>query len=113
VSACAGEATDTRPETADYIIEAILAPSCGRGGCHSSETKAHDIAFDTIPAALAAMNGSGGGHGRVLVIAGSPNDSELVTILTDTREPMPEDAPLPDVDIDLITRWVADGAEGL
>ena len=106
-----GDATDTRPETVAYITEAILAPSCGRGACHSSETKAHNYAFDTIPAAIAAMSTSD--HGHTLVVAGDPENSELVTILTSTSEPMPEDAPLPDVDIDLISRWVADGAEGL
>ncbi len=110
LGAC-GTEPDTRPETADYIIVAILAPSCGRGGCHSSETRAHDLAFDTIDAAEASMRSSD--HGQKLVVPGEPTQSRLVTVLTDAHSPMPADAPLPDVDIDLITRWVADGAEGL
>jgi hypothetical protein len=110
VAACATE-PDTRPETADYIIEAIIAPSCGHGGCHSSVTVAAGYALDTITAAKAAMT-TNSRKGR-LVIPGSPSQSELVTILTDTRKPMPADAPLPQADIDLITRWVADGAAGL
>lgn len=112
LSACATDATDPRPETADYIVEAILAPACGRGACHSSETNVSGIALDTIAAAKASMLGTGG-RDRVLVVPGSPDSSLLVTILTDTGKPMPADAPLPQVDIDLITSWVANGAVGL
>jgi hypothetical protein len=107
-----GTDPDTRPETADYIIEAILAPRCGRAACHSSETREHNYAFDTIPAAIASINNSGS-HGRALVTPGSPDQSQLVTVLTDTKSPMPPDSPLPQADIDLITKWVTDGAEGL
>ncbi len=104
--------TDTRPETADYIIEAILAPMCGRAACHSSETAAHNLAFDTIAAGKSALTGSGK-RGQRLVVPGSPNQSEIVTILSDSSKPMPPDSPLPDADIELITRWVSDGAAGL
>jgi hypothetical protein len=112
LAAC-GTDTDTRPETADYIIEAILAPSCGRAACHSSETAAHNLAFDTIAAGKAALIGGSGKRGEKLVVAGSPDQSEIVTILSDTGKPMPPDSPLPDADIALITRWVTDGAAGL
>ena len=71
---CADE-TDTRPETADYIIEAILAPTCGRAACHSSDTKAHGYAFDTIDGAIAAMTSTD--RGQKLVVPGSPESSEL------------------------------------
>jgi hypothetical protein len=110
LAAC-GADTDTRPETADYIIEAILAPRCGRAACHSTDTREHGYAFDTIAAGIASMKSSD--HGRALVVPGSPEQSELVTVLTDSNGPMPPDSPLPQADIDLITRWVADGAEGL
>ena len=112
LAACATD-TDTRPETADYIIEAILAPACGRAACHSSETKVHNLAFDTIVAGKAALIGGSGKRGQKLVVAGSPTKSEIVTILSDTGKPMPPDSPLPDADIELITRWITDGAQGL
>ncbi len=112
LAAC-GTDTDLRPETADYIIEAILAPSCGRAACHSSETAAHNLAFDTIAAGMAALSSGSGKRGQKLVVAGSPSQSEIVTILSDSNGPMPPDSPLPEADIELITRWVADGAAGL
>ncbi len=110
VAAC-GTEPDTRPETADYIIDAILVPYCGRGGCHSTATKAHNIAFDTIPNALAAMQTMQ--RGEQMVIPGDPTRSRLVTVLSDSNRVMPPDVPLPQADIDLITRWVTDGANGL
>lgn len=109
-SACA-TGPDTRPETADYIIEAILVPYCGRGGCHSAETRAHDLAFDTIAGSIAAMKTQQ--RGQQLVVPGSPTASRLVTVLSDSGAIMPPDVPLPQKDIDLIARWITDGAAGL
>ncbi len=110
IAACAS-GPDTRPETADYIIEAILVPSCGRAACHSSETRAHNLAFDTIDAAIASLKTQQ--RGQPLVTPGLAGSSELVTVLTDSARIMPPDAPLPQADIDLITNWIAAGAEGL
>lgn len=110
IAACASE-TDSRPETADYIIEAILVPHCGRADCHSSSSDQHGYAFDSIGDAEAALTSSDRGH--PLVVPGDPAGSELVTVLTDPSRVMPPDAPLAQADIDLISRWVADGAPGL
>jgi hypothetical protein len=109
-ASCADQ-TDTRPETADYIIQAILVPFCGRAGCHTSETQPHNLAFDTIDDELAAMKSSD--RDMVLVVPGDPSRSELVTILSESGRIMPPDSPLPQADIDLISRSVADGASGL
>jgi hypothetical protein len=102
---------DDRPATADYIIEAILVPQCGRGGCHTEDTQPHGLAFDTIAHALAAMHTTS--RGEPMVVPGDPDGSRLVGVLVDPRRPMPPDQPLPDADIDLIARWIASGAEGL
>jgi hypothetical protein len=109
VSACATE-PDTRPETLDYIVEAILVPYCGRGGCHSAETRVKGLAFDTIDGALAAMKTEQ--RQQKLVVPGSAADSRLVNVLSDPRRIMPPDVPLPQKDIELITRWIDDGAAG-
>jgi hypothetical protein len=103
--------TDNRPETADYVIEAILVPQCGRGGCHTEDTQPHGLAFDTIDHALAAMHTTQ--RGLPMVVPGDPDGSRLVTVLVDPSRPMPPDQPLPNPDIDLIARWIASGAEGL
>lgn len=110
VAAC-GTDPDTRPQTADYIIEAILVPYCGRGACHSTNTAAHDLIFDTIDGALAAM--SRNERGQRLVVANDPDHSRLYTVLVDSRRVMPPDIPMPTADIDLIRAWIADGAMGL
>ncbi len=106
-----GTSPDTRPETADYIIDAILVPYCGRGGCHSSATQAGNLEFDTIPSSLAALSGSSR-RGR-LIVKGDAQTSRLYTVLVDTSRPMPPDQPLAQADIDLIQRWIDDGAAGL
>ena len=111
VSACATD-PDPRPATADYIIEAILVPYCGRGGCHSSNTAARNLVFDTIDGALAAMKGQGKDR-EPMVTPFQPDRSRLVLVLTDSSRAMPPDVPLPDKDVALISRWVADGAVGL
>ena len=109
-SAC-GTSPDTRPETADYIIEAILVPSCGRGGCHTAATQPHGLAFDTIANARAALSSSQ--RRGVLVQAGDAQGSQLYQVLTQSDGVMPPDQPLSDVDVDLIRRWIDDGAAGL
>ena len=103
--------TDARPETADYIIEAILVPQCGRGGCHDPDAQPHGLAFDTIADSLAAMQTTQ--RGMPMVVPGDPDGSRLVTVLVDPNRPMPPDQPLANADIDLIARWIAAGAEGL
>jgi hypothetical protein len=110
LAAACGIEPDTRPETLDYVVEAILAPDCGRGGCHSSDTRAHDLEFDTIAAASAALQTRQ--RNQMMVVPGSPTTSFLVTVLTDSQSPMPPDVPLPNADIALITAWIADGAAG-
>ncbi len=110
LGACANEST-TR-ETASYIIEAILVPHCAHGGCHTSVTKPHNLAFDTIPAAIASMKSVD--KRSPLVTPGDSARSELYTILQyGASGIMPPDAPLAQADIDLIQHWIDDGAEGL
>ena len=56
--ACAAgctDATDERPATFEYIVTAVLRPSCGTATCHNSMTKRKGLAFDTIEAAKEAF----------------------------------------------------------
>jgi hypothetical protein len=116
-AACLGK-PDDRPQTADYIIEAILVPQCGRAACHSAAARSHDLAFDNIPDSLDAMM-SMGRRGSPMLAAPAPNGSRdpngsrLFTVLVDPSRPMPPDTPLPKADIDLIYNWIKNGAEGL
>ena len=54
--ACGEE--DERPRTAEFITTTILAPTCGRAGCHSAATAWSGFAFDTVDNARAAFRGS-------------------------------------------------------
>lgn len=102
-----GTEPDTRPPTADYIIEAILVPNCGRAACHSSATRAHGLAFDTIPESIASIQNND------LVRAGDASASTLVQVLNESKRVMPPDMPLARADIDLIASWINAGAAGL
>jgi hypothetical protein len=97
----------------DYVTEAILVPYCGRGGCHSTNTAAHNLIFDTVEGTRAAMMTTGTGkRGSAKVNPGDPN-SPFMKAITDPNRPMPPDVPLPDSDVALIRQWIVDGAKGL
>jgi hypothetical protein len=103
-----------QPLTADYIIEAILVPYCGRGGCHSTDTAAHRLIFDTIDGSLAAFKTSDNKRGKLVdTINYNPDKSRLYTVLRDSSRIMPPDVPVPDADVELIRAWIAAGAPGL
>ena len=84
-----GVETDERPATTEYITTAILRPSCGNAGCHSSQSQKEGVVLDTIE-----------GVER----EGAPKIYAYVAS-TDPEERMPADAPLPDADIALIATW--------
>jgi hypothetical protein len=114
-SAC-GSATDDRPATLDYITETILAPTCAMAECHSAFKAQVGDVYDTPEAA------------RLTIVANSlaiPDDAtnpggapliQAVTIgLPSILDPslgnirMPYVSPMPDADIALIEKWIADG----
>jgi hypothetical protein len=99
-----GSETDERPATKAFIIAAILTPSCGNGGCHSSASATEGYSFGTLDEANEAL--------QVLVDPGNPNRSRLLSVLRSTGDDrMPLDAPLPDDDIALIEAWIQGGAQ--
>jgi len=118
-----GTTTDDRPATLDYITDAILAPTCATAACHSAFKRAVGDQFDTLEATRLSIVGNhlvaypedtgdvANARASYLVHAlrvGQPSvidgDGELVR--------MPYDAPMAEVDIQLIERWIADGAHG-
>lgn len=118
-SAC-GSATDDRPATLDYITETILTPTCASAECHSSFTREVNDRFDTVSATRFSLVA----YGLVSLPADAENPRNslfvraLTTGLPSILDPnsglvrMPYDAPIPDADIALIERWIADGALG-
>ncbi len=96
------DATDDRPATREYIVAAILAPSCGRAACHSSAAAAEGFVFDNLKGANRAF--------AELVDPGNTN-SRLLTVMRQSEERMPPDAPMADDDIALIEKWIVGGAQ--
>src|SRR4051812_36530649 len=96
---------NNRPATLEYITESILQPYCSQYSCHSSYRQENGYAFDTIDASKRPLQG--------IVQAGDVESSFLINVLTRTIKRMPYDAPLPSKDLDLIKRWIEDGAPGL
>ena len=99
---------DDRPHDFTYIVEAVLAPSCGTATCHSTLSKSAGLAFDTVANARATFSYYG------LTDPGSPENSKLIEVITasryDNSERMPLDGPLLDKDVDLLRAWITDGA---
>jgi hypothetical protein len=99
-----GDELDDRPATAEYIVAAILAPSCGNAACHSSAAAKQGYAFDTLEAANEAFN--------ELVLPGDVARSRLAQVLRATdNSRMPLDGGLPEADIALIEAWILEGAK--
>jgi hypothetical protein len=104
-AAACTQTENNRPATLEYITFAILQPSCSQHVCHSSYRMESGFAFDTLEAARRSLDG--------LVVPGDPESSQLINVLTRTLKRMPYDAPLPQKDIDLISTWIASGADGV
>jgi hypothetical protein len=100
-----GGASDVRPAQWSFISVTIAEPSCATVNCHSAisqraglDLHAREIGYYSL------LNG-------IYVIPSAPAQSSLVGWLTDTGPlRMPPDNPLPPDDIQLIEKWIADGA---
>ncbi len=109
VLAACGTSDDQRPLNLDYITETILAPSCGAAQCHSTFKQAAGFVFDTIDGARAAFQ-----NDRKLFEGDERPGLIFNLTLEQAGAPrMPYDAPLPDVDIALIEKWMKAGAPGV
>ena len=119
LGACGSE-VDDRPATLEFITETIFAPSCAAAQCHSAFKREVGDQFDTVEATRRSIVANG------LVLpadAADPASSFLVRTLTvgvtslldpdEGNVRMPYDSPLPDADIELIERWIGEGAHGV
>lgn len=107
-----------RPARWSYIHAAIIQPACTTAGCHSGLT------------ALAGVNLSGREGAYTILtgrICGAPDQgieppgnfvrpfsaasSRLYHMLVgDNTDRMPPDTPLPDAEVELVARWIDEGA---
>lgn len=116
LGAC-GTAVDDRPQTLEYVVEAITRPYCSTAQCHSAFVAAgpnipggSSYSFDSVADAQVSMQG--------IVTPGDSAGSLLYIVLVRSAQPdgkfprMPYDQPLPDVDKDFIKAWIDNGADG-
>jgi len=112
VAAC-GTTDDNRPLDAQYVTEAILAPTCGGATCHSTWAQHKGDVFDT----LVGMRRSIVDNGLVSLDSlqfdpADPASSTLITWVTKI-DPfglgigrMPYDEPLPNEDVHFLEKWI-------
>jgi len=105
VSGC-GSSADSRPASWPFIYATIIQPSCATASCHSAVAaragvvlEGKDTAYQTLTARHFVLPGDQMGQSEIL---------QLIQATAVRR--MPPDFPLPPADIDLIARWIADGA---
>jgi hypothetical protein len=97
LAGCGSE--DDRPATWSYIHATIIVPNCTTSGCHSEFTQTYGYNFNSKEVAYETFHGLD--TGVLNLLEGKSK--------TDYR--MPPDQPLPQADIDLIARWIADGKQ--
>jgi len=115
LAGCAEE--DDRPATFAYIHQAIIKPNCTTSACHSTLSATAGLNLEKMEGAYHVLVGRACGQNipgqapRNFVTPGFPETSKLMFQLRgDQTRRMPPDVALPPVDIELIERWVLDGA---
>jgi len=103
--ACACGGADTRPADWSYIHAAIVTPSCATASCHGASASAGGLAFDDAVETRRLL------LSKPYVTPGDPNSALLFLLEGRERDRMPPDGPLPQPDIELIRRWIEEGAQ--
>jgi hypothetical protein len=112
LGACAD--IDDRPATWSYIHATIIQPNCTTSNCHTDISKAAGISFDDPDESYEHLAGVACGSGTATdyVVAGMPGASKLMFLLRGDEVPiMPPDVPLPDNEIEIVARWIQEGAQ--
>jgi hypothetical protein len=109
---------DERSASWSYLHPAIIVPSCATTGCHSKVVSIGANDLSTPTSAYTMLVGKTCDAPDLLgeppfsfVRPFDPDGSQLVHMLhgVDTLR-MPPDVPLPDVEVELIERWILEGA---
>ncbi|MDX9906182.1 MAG: c-type cytochrome domain-containing protein [Bacteroidales bacterium] len=96
------------PDTVYFEMDVlpILMSSCGKSGCHDA-TAQDGVRLDSYTAVM----------GSDVITPGNPNDSELYEKITETDPedimPPPPDSPLDPAQMEIIRKWIAQGAQNL
>jgi hypothetical protein len=109
---------DDRSARWPYVHAAIIRPSCTSSNCHSKLGSQGGVDLSTPDAAFVLLTGTvcgapdqPGAPAGNFVRPGHPESSELVRLLRgDGGLIMPPDSPLPEVEIEIVERWILEGA---
>jgi hypothetical protein len=124
VSITGCDAPGDREPSWSYIHGAILLPNCATSNCHSNlgasplGTSAAGLQLDGRESSYFVLTGRAcEGTSTIeppagnVVVPGEPERSKLLHLLRgDEVDRMPPDVPLPDAEIELIERWILEGA---
>jgi len=132
VAASCGAGPDPRSASWEYVSAAIFEPNCATASCHSPGAAADGLNFADADSGYLSLTGlwvwiadpTGEmtdcrdvdglhlcRHLRQFIEPYNPSQSRLIHLLRAQDAPrMPPDRPLPEVDIQLIERWILDGA---
>lgn len=106
--------SDERPAEWSYIHAAIIEPNCTTSNCHTDISRAAGISFDDPDEAydhLAGVACDSNQPAWDFVVAGQPELSKLMFLLRGEEVLiMPPDVPLPKAEVELIQRWIQEGA---
>lgn len=117
LGACAE--VDDRPATWSYVYSTVIRPSCTSSNCHSELSATAGLMLHTREAAYVYLTG------RVceplvpdvqpdhnFVVPYDPERSKLMYLIRGEEvRSMPPDVPLPGAEIELIERWILEGAQ--
>lgn len=112
------DSADERSPSFSYIHASIIRPSCTTSACHSKLGSTAGVDLSTPESSYLLLTGRGcdapdvaGTAPGNFVRPGHPETSELVYLLRgEGGAIMPPDVPLPEVEIEIIERWILEGA---
>jgi hypothetical protein len=102
--ASAPAAADDAERYFETHVRPLLVKRCQE--CHGPSKQQSDFRIDTRAGLMAGVDGT------PAVVPGKPDDSRLLQVLAYSEDDaqMPPDGKLPQEEIDILTKWVADGA---
>jgi hypothetical protein len=113
---CGGE--DNRPAKWSYISPAIIQPNCATQSCHSKAAAVAGLDFSEVDTGYKGLTAqrvrppSNTNTPRPLVTPGNPVQSRIYNMLLGVGSVlMPPDRPLAGADIELIEKWILEGAK--
>ncbi len=110
---------DNRPARWSYIAPAIIEPNCATVSCHSAVAQRAGVILDTTQTAYTTLTGrhfvvtcpDSSDAGATCRSTAADTSEILVLLRGQGSQRMPPDQALPEVDIQLIQTWIANGAQ--